>query len=92
MVACGSSVQQKCYNYALTNLFVWFVQVNCLSIFLVPILELQHTPLPPKCYKLGNVPQLYPSIVFTFRFIVESTKEFGGVPKNKTYLLMEVNK
>jgi hypothetical protein len=27
-----------------------------LSVILVPIPELQHTPLPPKCCKLGNAP------------------------------------
>jgi hypothetical protein len=53
----------KCSNYALTNLLfglcrsVWVIEllVNLLN----PILELQHTPLPPKCYKLRNVPQLF---------------------------------
>ncbi len=32
--------------------------MTCLSIFLVPILKLQHAPLPPKCYKTRNMPQL----------------------------------
>jgi hypothetical protein len=46
-----------------TNQFVvWFVQVHvnnwCLSLFLVPIPELQHAPLPLKCYKLRSMPQL----------------------------------
>ncbi len=53
----------KCSNYALTNLLfglcrsVWVIEllVNLPS----PILELQHTLLPPKCYKLGNAPQLF---------------------------------
>jgi hypothetical protein len=46
------------------QLVVWFVQVRvnnwfAWSLFLVvPIPELQHTPLPPKCYDLRNVPQL----------------------------------
>ncbi len=52
----------KCYNYALTNLlfglcsFVWVneVLVNLPS----PIPELQHAPLPPKCYEPRSVPQL----------------------------------
>ncbi len=30
-----------------------------------PIPELQHTLLPPKCYKLGNVPQLYSSFAIS---------------------------
>jgi hypothetical protein len=29
----------------------------------IPISELQHTLLPPKCYELGYVPQCYPSFV-----------------------------
>jgi len=47
--ARGSSVHQKCSNYALTNLLfclcksVWVI--DCLSHFLVPIAELQHTLL-----------------------------------------------
>jgi hypothetical protein len=42
------------------QLVVWFVQVHvsnwCLSLFLVPISELQHAPLPPKCYEPRSVP------------------------------------
>ncbi len=45
-----------------TNQLVWFVQIHvsswCLSLFLFPIPELQHTPLPPKCYEPRSVPQL----------------------------------
>jgi hypothetical protein len=52
----------KCFNYALSNLlfglckYLWIIEllVNILS----PISELQHTPLPTKCYKLGSVLQL----------------------------------
>jgi hypothetical protein len=36
---------------------------SCLWVCLNPILELQHTLLPPKCCKLGSMPQLYPSFV-----------------------------
>ncbi len=52
----------KCSNYALTNLLFGFcksVWVSELLVnFLSAILELQHTPLPPKCYKLKSRPQL----------------------------------
>ncbi len=45
------------------QLVIWFVQFClsnwCLSFFLVPIPKLQHAPLTPKCYKPGNVPQLF---------------------------------
>jgi len=52
----------KCSKYTLTNLLfglcgsVWVIEflVNLPS----PIMELQHAPLPPKCYKPGSAPQL----------------------------------
>jgi hypothetical protein len=50
----------KMLKLCINQLVIWFVQVHvsnwCLSFFLVPILELQHAPLPPKCYEPGNVP------------------------------------
>jgi hypothetical protein len=53
------------------QLVVWFVQVCvnnwCLSSFLVPILELQHAPLPPKCYELGSMPQLLTLPMFSLQ-------------------------
>jgi len=52
----------KCYNYTLTNLLFSFCKSVSVSELLVnlpnPISELHHTFLPPKCYKLGNAPQL----------------------------------
>jgi hypothetical protein len=61
-VARDSSQHQKCSNYALTNLLFGlcrFVRVNKLFINLSsPILELQHAPLPPKCYKPKSVAQV----------------------------------
>jgi hypothetical protein len=58
----GSSVHQKCSNYALTNLLFSL----CKSIWIIdslvfcpnPIPKLQHTPLPSKCYKWRNKSQL----------------------------------
>jgi hypothetical protein len=52
----------KMFHYALTNLLfglcrsVWII--DALVIRPSPILKLQHTPLPPKCYELGSMPQL----------------------------------
>jgi len=60
---------QKCFNFALTNLLFSFVQVRVSEWLLVilpsPILELQHTPLPPKCCEPGNVPQLLTFMLFS---------------------------
>jgi hypothetical protein len=60
--AHGSSVHQKCFDYALTNLLfslcrsVWIIEslVACPS----HVLKLQHAPLPPKCYEPKSTPQL----------------------------------
>jgi hypothetical protein len=53
----------KCSNYALTNLLFILCRLMWISELLVifpsSILELQHTPLPPKCFKLGSSPQLH---------------------------------
>jgi len=44
-----------------------------------PIMELQHAHLPPKCCKLGSLPQpLSPSVVFTFGLAIKSIEELGG--------------
>jgi hypothetical protein len=53
-------VLQVCTN----QLVVCFVQLHvskliCLSLFIVLILKLQHTLLPPECCKLGSAPQLF---------------------------------
>jgi hypothetical protein len=52
----------KVFKLCINQLVVWFVQVRmsnwCLSLFLVPISELQHALLPPKCCEPGNMPQL----------------------------------
>jgi hypothetical protein len=61
----------KCSNYALTNLlfglyrFVWVIK--CLSFVLVPISEVQHTPLPSKCYEPGSMPQLLTFPLFSLK-------------------------
>jgi hypothetical protein len=55
----------KVFQLRTNQLVVWFVHVRvnnwCLSLFLIPIPNFQHTPLPPppfKCYELGSVPRL----------------------------------
>jgi hypothetical protein len=70
---------QKCWNYALTNVLFSLCKskwVNKLLVILPnPSLELQHTLLPPKCYKPGNVPNSLlfrcSHFKFTFEFIQE---------------------
>jgi hypothetical protein len=51
------------------QLVVWFVQVRvnnwCLSLFLVPIPELQHALLSPKCCEVRSVPQLFTLSLFS---------------------------
>jgi hypothetical protein len=63
MFACGSSMHQKCSDYALTNLLFSLCKYVSISEPLVirPSLipEFQHTPLPSKCYELRNVHQLF---------------------------------
>jgi hypothetical protein len=59
----------KAFKLCINQLIVRFVQVRvsswCLSIFLVPIPELQHALLPPKCCKPGDVPQLLTFSLFS---------------------------
>ncbi len=53
----------KCFNYALTNLLFSLCRSMWVSELLFnlpnPIPELQHAPLPPKCYEPGSAPQLF---------------------------------
>jgi hypothetical protein len=61
--ARGSSVHQKCSSYALINLLFGL----CRSVWVIDSLVTLPNPylgalahlLPPKCYKSGNVPQLF---------------------------------
>ncbi len=59
-------VLQLCIN----QLIVWFCASPTNEWLLIilpsPILELQHTPLPPKCYKPRSVPQLLTFSLFSF--------------------------
>jgi hypothetical protein len=61
----------KMFKLCTNQLVVWFVQVRvnswCFSLFLVPILELQHASLnPPKVlWTREHAPTAYLSVVFT---------------------------
>jgi hypothetical protein len=52
----------KVLQLHLNQLVVWFVRpmwvIELLVNLPIPIAELQHTPLPPKCYEPKNAPQL----------------------------------
>ncbi len=77
------TVHQRCSNYALTSLLFGL----CKSMWIIDSLVTHPSPHPgaPACPSTLEVlrakertPTPYPSIVFTFGFIVESIKEFGG--------------
>jgi hypothetical protein len=75
----------KVLKLCTNQLVVWFVQVRvsnwCLSLFLVPISELQHAPLHLKCCELGSVPNSLFFQCFHLRFTFESIKEVGSTSK-----------
>ncbi len=51
---------------------------KCLSIFVVPILELQHTPLPPKVLRaMERAPALDFFDVFTLNSHLSLSKSLG---------------
>ncbi len=79
----GSSMHQKCSNYALTNLLFGL----CKSVKVIDLLVTLPSPYPraltrpstPEVLRTKEcAPTPYPSVVFTFKLAVESTKEFGG--------------
>ncbi len=73
----------KCSNYALTNLLFGFCK--SVSIFLVPSWS-SSTPFYPKVLRAKErAPTPFPSIVFTFKLIVESFKEFGDASLAMSY-------
>jgi hypothetical protein len=82
--ACGSSMHQKCSSYALTNMLFGL----CKSVWVIDLLVTLPSPYPgaptcPSTLKMLRIkecaPTFYPSVVFTFRLAIESTKEFGGL-------------
>jgi len=77
----GSSMHQKCSNYALTNLLF----VLCRSMWIIellvtlPHLEAPTCPFTPKVLQIKErAPTPYPSIVFTFRLAIEFIKDSRG--------------
>jgi hypothetical protein len=79
-----SSVHQKCSNYALTNLLfglcrsMWVIEL--LVTFPSPHPRVPTRPSTPKVLRAREHTLIpYPFVVFTFRLVVESPKEFGGV-------------
>jgi hypothetical protein len=61
----------KTFKVCTNQLVVLFEQVCvsnwCLSFFLVSISELQHTPLPPKCYEPENMLQFLIFSLFSYQ-------------------------
>jgi hypothetical protein len=83
MYAYNSSMHQKCSNYALTNLliglckFIWII--DPLVTHVSPHPKAPACPSTPKVLRAKKLtPIPYPSIIFTFGFAMESTKEFRG--------------
>jgi hypothetical protein len=82
MFARGPSVHQKCFNYALTNLFglcrfMWIIE----PLVIRPNLNLEAPthPFTPEMLRAKEyTPTPYRFVVFTFEFAVEFIKEFGG--------------
>ncbi len=61
----------KVLKLCTNQLIVLFVQI-CVSDYMLvilrsPILEFQHTHVPPKCYKIGNVPRFFVLPLFSFQ-------------------------
>jgi hypothetical protein len=82
--ARGSSMHQKCSNYALTNLLfslwrsLWVID----SLVTLPNPHpkaLAHPYAPKVLWAKECAPTPYPSTIFTFKLTIESNKEFGGV-------------
>jgi hypothetical protein len=82
MYACGSSVHQKCSNYALTNLlfglcrFIWIL--NPLVIHFSPHLEVLLRPSHPQVLWTKERALTIFFVVFIFKLAFESFKKFGG--------------
>ncbi len=89
----GSSVHQKCSNYALTNLLFGlcrFVSViDLLVTLLSPHLRVLARPSAPKVLRTRErAATRYPFAIFTFKFAIESNKEFGvchAYPQKRDY-------
>jgi len=81
--ARGSSMHQKCSNYALTNLFFGLCRFVWIINQLVTHLN-HHFKAPTRPFTLEvlqareRIPTPFSSVVFTFGLAFESYEEFGG--------------
>jgi hypothetical protein len=94
--ARGSSVHQRCSNYALTNLLFGL----CKFVRIIDPLIIHPNPHPgaptrPSTLEMlqakERTPIHYPSIGFTFGFAFEYIKEFGGA-SIRTFKLLYLKK
>jgi hypothetical protein len=83
---CGSFMHQKCSNYALTNLLFGLYRSMWVIALLVnicsPHLRAPTRPSTPEVLwtrDCASTPS--PSVVFSFRLVVESIKELEGASK-----------
>ncbi len=90
--AYDSSVHQKCFNYALTNLlfglckFMWIIKL--FVIFPSPIPKLQHTLLPPKFCEPRSVSQLFILSMFSHLNLQSSLPRSLGVHQYTFAIIM----
>jgi hypothetical protein len=86
MFACGLSMDQKCCNYALTNLLFNL----CKSMWIIDLLFILPNPYPeaPACLSTPKVlrtkeraPTPSPFVVFTFGLTIESPQGIRGCIK-----------
>ncbi len=89
MFTRASFVQQRCFNYALTNLLFGL----CRSMSIIDLLVNLLSPHPRAQTRLSTLEMLqarksaptpfpFPFIVVTLRLVVESIKELGGASHN----------
>jgi hypothetical protein len=77
-------MHQKGFSYALTNLWsglcMFVLVIELLVNFFSPHLEAPTCPFTPEVLQAKErAPTRSPFVVFTFKLIVESIKELGGM-------------
>ncbi len=95
MFARGTSVYQKCFNYALTNLFfgvcksVWIIDpfVTCLSRHPE---ALAHLSTFEMLQTRERTPTLYPFVLFTFGLVIKFIKEFRGASLTLLHVFISI--
>jgi len=91
MFTCASSVHQRCFNYALTNMLFGL----CRSMSIIDLLVNLLSPHPRAQAHLSTLEVLqmrkcalipfpfpFPFVVVTFGLVVESIKKLGGASHN----------